>query len=331
MFWPTRPSPTATLIIFKVNFFRTGSPSTFHSLLFHILHLCRGYQGWLILQLPFSLAIITLVLPWLMNCCQAVSVCLDIRPGKRSRFPRCLSPLFIYHPLVLSWPVNCWPVSASLASLAWPMPVYWPVDSARIVTAGKNAFPPLLCLNQVQSGQSISCDWAATLFFKHLFDVALSIVGVCWYFANNSAQEAEKWTFGSTRPSCRPETQRNNSKRHFAPRTLAVAVSGGQTDIPKWNCRLQLFANWLITGWQLHLQAKSTNWGKKSNMKLFGLWNVSGYLLANYEGVASLKEEQLCNQTFFHQEWATEKVGVGKSCVAIIAGSQPRSKSSFEK
>ena len=57
------------------------------------------------------------------------------------RFPRCLSPLFIYHPLVLSWPVNCWPVSASLASLAWPMPVYWTVDSARIVTAGKNAFP----------------------------------------------------------------------------------------------------------------------------------------------------------------------------------------------
>ena len=159
-------------------------------------------QGWLILQLSFSLAIITLVLPRLMNCWQAVSVSLaslDFRPGKRSRFPRCLSPLFIYHPLVLSWPVNCWPVSASLASLAWPMPVYWPVDSARIVTAGKNAFPPLLCLNQVQSGQSISCDWAATLFFKHLFDVALSIVGVCWYFANNSAQEAEKWTFGSTR------------------------------------------------------------------------------------------------------------------------------------
>ena len=42
----------------------------------------------------------------------------------------------------------------------------------------KKCFSPLLCLNQVQSGQSISCDWAATLFFKHLFDVALSIVGV---------------------------------------------------------------------------------------------------------------------------------------------------------
>ena len=67
------------------------------------------------------------------------------------------------------------------------------------------------------------------------------------------------------------------------------------------------------------------------NIDLVGLWNVSVYLLANYEGVGSLKEGQLRNQTFFHQEWATEKVGAGKSCVAIIAGSEPRSKSSFEK
>ena len=198
----------------------------------------------------------------------------------------------------------------------------------------KKCFSPLLCLSQVQSGQSISCDWAATLFFQTRFRCRF-INCWCWYFANNSAQEAEKWTFGSTRPSCRPETQWNNSKRHFAPRTLAVAVSGGQTDIPKWNCQLQFFANWLDNQMTAAFTGKEYQLGKKQkqgfNIKLVGLWNVSGYLLANYEGVASFKEEQLRNQTFFHQEWATEKVGVGKSCVAIIAGSEPRSKSSFEK
>ena len=91
----------------------------------------------------------------------------------------------------------------------------------------------------------------------------------------------------------------------------------------------KLIDNWMtaaFTDKEYQLGGKN-----KSNMKLVGLWNVSGYLLANYEGVASLKEGQLRNQTFFHQEWATEKVGAGKSCVAIIAGSEPRSKSSFEK
>ena len=33
----------------------------------------------------------------------------------------------------------------------------------------------------------------------------------CWYFANNSAQEAEKWTFGSTRPFL----QTRNSVKQF--------------------------------------------------------------------------------------------------------------------
>ena len=76
---------------------------------------------------------------------------------------------------------------------------------------------------------------------------------------------------------CKLEPQWNNSKRHFAPRTLAVAVSGGQTDIPKWNCRLQLFANWLITGWQLHLQAKSTNWGEKKQYEI--IWSLKCFRL----------------------------------------------------
>ena len=217
-----------------------------------------------------------------MNCWQAVSVCLDFRPGKRSRFSRCLFPLFIYHPLVLSWPVNCWPVSASLASLAWPMPVYWPVDSARIVTAGKNAFPTAV----FESGPvwtkyflRLSCDPFFQTRFRCRFINCWCLLVFCKQFCARS-REMDIWKHKTV--FCKLEPQWNNSKRHFAPRTLAVAVIGGQTDIPKWNCRLQLFANWLITGWQLHLQAKSTNWGKKSNMKLFGLWNVSGYLLANY-------------------------------------------------
>ena len=251
-----------------------------------------------------------------------------------SRFPRCLSPLFIYHPLVLSWPVNCWPVSASLASLAWPMPVYWPVDSARIVTAGKNAFPH--CCAWVRS--SLDKVFPATelrpFFFKHVFDAALSIVGV-GILQTILRKKQRNGHLEAQDRSCRPETQWNNSKRHFAPRTLAAAVSGGQTDIPKWNCQLQFFANWLDNQMTAAFTGKEYQLGKKQkqgfNIKLVGLWNVSVYLLANYEGVASFKKEQLCNQTFFHQEWATEKVGVGKSCVAIIAGSEPRSKSSFEK
>ena len=197
-----------------------------------------------------------------MNCWQAVSVCLDFRPGKRSRFSRCLFPLFIYHPLVLSWPVNCWPVSASLASLAWPMPVYWPVDSARIVTAGKNAFPTAV----FESGPvwtkyflRLSCD----PFFSNTCSMSLYqllVLVFCKQFCARS-REMDIWKHKTV--FCKLEPQWNNSKRHFAPRTLAVAVIGGQTDIPEWNCRLQLFANWLIAGWQQHLQAKSTNWGKK--------------------------------------------------------------------
>ena len=198
----------------------------------------------------------------------------------------------------------------------------------------KKCFSPLLCLSQVQSGQSISCDWAATLFFKHLFDVALSIVGV-GILQTILRKKQRNGHLEAQDRSCRPETQWNNSKRHFAPRTLAVAVSGGQTVIPKWNCQLQFFANWLDNQMTAAFTGKEYQLGKKQkqgfNIKLVGLWNVSGYLLANYEGVASFKEEQLRNQTFFHQEWATEKVGAGKSCVAIIAGSEPRSKSSFEK
>ena len=145
-----------------------------------------------------------------MNCLQAVSVCPDIRHGKRSRFPRCLSPLFIYHPLVLSWPVNCWPVSASLASLAWPMPVYWPVDSARIVTAGKMLFPTAV----FESGPvwtkyflRLSCD----PFFQTL--VRCRFINCwCWYFANNSAQEAENGLLEAQDCSCRLETQSNKTK-----------------------------------------------------------------------------------------------------------------------
>ena len=128
----------------------------------------------------------------------------------------------------------------------------------------KKCFSPLLCLSQVQSGQSISCDWAATLFFQTRFRCRFincwCLLVFCKQFCARS-REMDIWKHKTV--FCKLEPQWNNSKRHFAPRTLAVAVIGGQTDIPKWNCRLQLFANWLITGWQLHLQAKSTNWGKK--------------------------------------------------------------------
>ena len=68
-------------------------------------------------------------------------------------------------------------MSAGLASLAWPMPVYWPVDSARIVTAGKMLFPTAV----FESGP-VWTKYFLRLsfppFFKHVFDAALSIVGV---------------------------------------------------------------------------------------------------------------------------------------------------------
>ena len=204
-----------------------------------------------------------------MDCWQAVSVCLaslDFRPGKSSRFSRCLSPLFIYHPLVLSWPVNCWRVSASLASLAWPMPFYWTVDSARIVTAGKNAFPH--CCVWVRS--SLDKVFPATElrpFFSNTCSMSLYQLLVLVFCKQFCARSREMDIWKHKIVFCKLETQWNNSKRHFAPRTLAVTVSGGQTDIPKWNCRLQLFANWLITRWQLHLQAKDTSWEIKTKAR----------------------------------------------------------------
>ena len=169
MFWPTRPSLAATLII-QSQFFRTGSSSSFHSLLFHILHLCHGHQGWLILQLSFSLAIITLVLPWLINCWQAVSVCPDLRHGK-------ISEMFI--PTIYLSPTCPFMTSELLASVCQSGKSSLANASLLASRFGKNrhcwkkCFSPLLCLSQVQSGQSISCDWAVTLFFSNTFSMPL--------------------------------------------------------------------------------------------------------------------------------------------------------------
>ena len=112
----------------------------------------------------------------------------------------------------------------------------------------------------------LSCDPFFQTLVRCRFINCWCLLVFCKQFCARS-REMDIWKHKTV--FCKLEPQWNNSKRHFAPRTLAVAVIGGQTDIPKWNCRLQLFANWLITGWQLHLQAKSTNWGKKTK----AIWN----------------------------------------------------------
>ena len=214
-----------------------------------------------------------------MNCWQAVSVCPDLRHGKRSRFPRCLSPLFIYHPLVLSWPVNCWPVSASLASLAWPMPVYWPVDSARIVTAGKNAFPH--CCVWVRS--SLDKVFPATElrpFFSNTFSMPLYqllVLVFCKQFCARS-REMDIWKHKTVLadPKLSETIQRGILHLEHLQRQYQGVRQIFRSEIV--NCN-SLQIDW-ITRWQLHLQAKGTNWEKtKARFQYKISWSLKCFRL----------------------------------------------------
>ena len=246
---------------FKVNFFRTGSPSTFYGLRFHILHLCHGHQGWLILQLSFSLAIITLVLPWLINCWQAVSVCPDLRHGK-------ISEMFI--PTIYLSPTCPFMTSELLASVCQSGKSSLANASLLASRFGKNrhcwkkCFSPLLCLSQVQSGQSISCDWAATLFFKHVFDAALSIVGVGILQTILRKKQRNGHLEAQDRladPKLSETIQRGILHLEHLQRQYQGVRQIFRSEIV--NCN-SLRIDW-ITRWQLHLQAKSTNWEKNKS------------------------------------------------------------------
>ena len=128
----------------------------------------------------------------------------------------------------------------------------------------KNAFPH--CCVWIRS--SLDKVFPATelrpFFFKHVFDAALSIVGV-GILQTILRKKQRNGHLEAQDRSCRPETQWNNSKRHFAPRTLAVSVSGGQTDIPKWNCQLQFFANWLDNQMTAAFAGKGYQLGKNKS------------------------------------------------------------------
>ena len=139
----------------------------------------------------------------------------------------------------------------------------------------KNAFPTAV----FESGPvwtkyflRLSCDPFFQTLVRCRFINCWCLLVFCKQFCARS-REMDIWKHKTV--FCKLEPQWNNSKRHFAPRTLAVAVIGGQTDIPKWNCQLQFFANWLNNQMTAAFTGKEYQLGKKQkqgfNKKLVGL------------------------------------------------------------